>query len=190
MYSPDLSLFVLDAGIKLVEDDRADLLYLSLSDLVQHAYGPGEEPADAFHRAVDRRVGRLAEVGAVVGLVADYGMTDNSLADGSPKFVFLEDELNRRFGAGRSQPTSIFNGRIDYSTADGWPLQLDLLNLFNSKANQISYAYGSLIRTDSLYNLCFPVQAAPAAVCQNGLMDTVLHPIEPLTIRVTLAGAF
>ncbi|WP_213030947.1 hypothetical protein, partial [Acinetobacter baumannii] len=69
-------------------------------------------------------------------------------------------------------------------------LQLDVLNLFNTQANQISYAYGSLIRTDGLYNLCFPVQTAPAAVCQNGVMDTVLHPIEPLTIRVTLAGAF
>jgi hypothetical protein len=34
------------------------------------------------------------------------------------------------------------------------------------------------------------VQTAPAAGCHNGVMDTVLLPIEPLTIRVTLAGAF
>src|SRR5258707_10720054 len=34
MYSPDLSLFVLDAGIKLLEQDRAELLYLSFSALV------------------------------------------------------------------------------------------------------------------------------------------------------------
>ena len=65
-----------------------------------------------------------------------------------------------------------------------------MLNLLNTKANQITYAYGSLIKTDSLYNLCFPVQTAPAAVCQNGVMDSVLHPIEPLTIRITVAGAF
>src|SRR5437763_12045410 len=32
MYSGDLSLYVLDAGIRLVEQDRAKLLYLSLSD--------------------------------------------------------------------------------------------------------------------------------------------------------------
>jgi hypothetical protein len=62
--------------------------------------------------------------------------------------------------------------------------------LLNTKANQITYAYGSLIRTDSLFSLCYPVQTAPAAVCQNGVMDYVLHPIEPLTIRITLAGAF
>ncbi|WP_249148192.1 TonB-dependent receptor [Bradyrhizobium jicamae] len=90
----------------------------------------------------------------------------------------------------RSIASSIFNGRIGYRTADGWRIQLDVLNLFNAQANQISYAYGSLIKTDSLYNLCYPVQTAPAAVCQTGVMDTVLHPIEPLTFRVTVAGTF
>ena len=90
----------------------------------------------------------------------------------------------------RSPPTSIFNGRIGYRYENGWRIQLDVLNLLNTKANQITYAYGSLIKTDSLYNLCFPVQTAPSAVCQNGVMDYVLHPVEPLAIRLTLAGAF
>jgi phosphonoacetate hydrolase len=98
MYSPDLSLFVLDAGIKLLEQDRADLLYLSLSDLVQHAHGPGDGEADAFHSAVDAKVGRLAGLGAVVGLIADHGMNDKTHEDGTPRVVFLEEELNRRFG--------------------------------------------------------------------------------------------
>jgi outer membrane receptor protein involved in Fe transport len=90
----------------------------------------------------------------------------------------------------RSPPTSIFNGRIGYRYENGWRIQLDVLNLLNTKANQITYAYGSLIKTDSLYNLCYPVQTAPSAVCQNGVMDYVLHPVEPLAIRLTLAGAF
>jgi hypothetical protein len=83
----------------------------------------------------------------------------------------------------RSPATSIFNGRVGYRYYSGWRIQLDVLNLLNTKANQITYAYGSLIKTDSLYNLCYPVQTAPAAVCQNGVTDYVLHPIEPLTIR-------
>ena len=99
MYSPDLSLFVLDAGIKLLEAGRADLFYLSLSDLVQHAHGPGEREADDFHGAVDARIGQLAELGAVVGLVADHGMNDKTNDDGTPRVVFLEEELNRRFGS-------------------------------------------------------------------------------------------
>jgi outer membrane receptor protein involved in Fe transport len=90
----------------------------------------------------------------------------------------------------RSPPTSIFNGRIGYRFENGWRIQLDALNLLNTKANQITYAYGSLIKTDSLYNLCYPVQTAPTAVCRNGVMDYVLHPIEPLAVRLTLAGAF
>jgi len=91
----------------------------------------------------------------------------------------------------RSPPTSIFNGRVGYRFDNGWRIQLDVLNLLNTKTNQITYAYGSLLKTDSLYNLCFgPVQTAPSAVCQNGVMDYVLHPIEPLAIRLTLAGAF
>jgi outer membrane receptor protein involved in Fe transport len=92
----------------------------------------------------------------------------------------------------RSPPTSIFNNRIGYRFENGWRIQLDALNLFNSKANQITYAYGSLLKTDSLYNLCFgsSVPMAPTAVCQNGVMDFVLHPVEPLAIRLTLAGSF
>jgi hypothetical protein len=46
----------------------------SLSDYVQHAYGPGEPEADTFNRAIDDRVQRFIERGAVVGLVADHGM--------------------------------------------------------------------------------------------------------------------
>ena len=38
MYSAQLSLFVLDAGIKLLEERRPDILYLSLTDFIQHAH--------------------------------------------------------------------------------------------------------------------------------------------------------
>jgi phosphonoacetate hydrolase len=99
-YSADLSLFVLDAGIQLLERGAANLLYLSLSDFVQHAHAPGDREADAFNIAVDDRIGKLVAAGAVVGVVADHGMNDKSNADGSPKVVFLEDELNGRFGEG------------------------------------------------------------------------------------------
>src|SRR5438552_1451048 len=100
MYSADLSLFVLDAGIALLERGMAELLYLSLSDYVQHLHAPGAPEADAFHRAVDDRVRRFVELGAVVGLVADHGMNDKARSDGEPRVVFLEDVLNNRFGAG------------------------------------------------------------------------------------------
>jgi phosphonoacetate hydrolase len=100
MYSADLSLFVLDAGVALLERGMARLLYLSLSDYVQHAHAPGAPEADAFNRAIDDRVRRFVELGAVVGLVADHGMNDKALRNGEPNVIFLEDVLNRRFGDG------------------------------------------------------------------------------------------
>jgi phosphonoacetate hydrolase len=100
MYSADLSLFVLDAGIKLVEQGRAELLYLSLSDYVQHGHAPDETEALAFHRALDERIATLIALGCVVGVTADHGMNDKARSDGSPHVIFLEDVLNREFGAG------------------------------------------------------------------------------------------
>ena len=39
-YSADLSLFVLDAGVQLLKASRPDVIYLSLSDYVQHKHAP------------------------------------------------------------------------------------------------------------------------------------------------------
>src|SRR5262249_17951581 len=77
-YSADLSIYVLDAGLRLLERGAAQLLYLSLSDFVQHAHAPGEPEADAFNRAVDERIAQLMAAGAVVGVGADHGMNDQS----------------------------------------------------------------------------------------------------------------
>ena len=99
-YSADLSLFVLEAGLHLLHRGRAQLLYLSLSDYVQHGWAPGEPEANAFNQAVDRLVSEMIAAGAVVGVVADHGMNDKARADGSPNVIFLEEELNSRFGDG------------------------------------------------------------------------------------------
>lgn len=100
-YSADLSLFVLDAGIDLVATGGARVVYLSLSDYVQHAHAPGAPAADAFLAAVDERLGRFLDLGAVVAVTADHGMSDLACADGRPNVLFLADRLDGRFGAGR-----------------------------------------------------------------------------------------
>jgi len=99
-YSADLSLFVLDAGVRLVETLRPDLIYLSLSDYVQHKHAPEDPEALAFMAAVDARLGQLVAAGAVVGLVADHGMTDMANPDGSPSVLYLGDAMDAAFGAG------------------------------------------------------------------------------------------
>lgn len=99
-YSADLSLFALDAGIRLLEISKPQLIYLSTSDYVQHKYKPGDAESNAFHAAVDSRIARLIELGATVALTADHGMADKSAEDGRPNVVYLEDALNDKFGAG------------------------------------------------------------------------------------------
>jgi phosphonoacetate hydrolase len=98
MYSMELSLFVLEAGIRLRE--RPDLMYLSLTDWVQHKYAPEESEAERFYRELDVRFGRLAELGATVALTADHGMNDKSNAEGRPNVIWLQDILDDRFGKG------------------------------------------------------------------------------------------
>ncbi|KJC38417.1 TonB-dependent receptor [Bradyrhizobium sp. LTSP849] len=124
-------------------------------------------------------------------MVASAGVTLGEKTGwfGALRWRYLASSPLTEDNAFRSSATSIFNGRLGYRTEDGWRIQLDVLNLLNAKANQITYAYGSLLKTDTLYNLCTG-GVAPIAVCQNGVMDYVLHPVEPLTFRLTVAGAF
>ena len=100
MYSMELSLFVLEAGIKLLEQKRPHLMYLSLTDWVQHKYAPEESEAKRFYRELDARFGRLAELGATVALTADHGMNDKSDREGRPNVIWLQDILDRKFGKG------------------------------------------------------------------------------------------
>lgn len=99
-YSGDLSLFVLDAGVKILHEGRADLLYLTLSDYIQHTYAPGARESDAFLRAVDTKISTMVELGAVVAVTGDHGMSDKCNSDGSPNLLFLQDELEKEFGEG------------------------------------------------------------------------------------------
>jgi phosphonoacetate hydrolase len=98
IYSADASLFVLRAGVAFVEQGLADLLYLSLTDYMQHTYSPEKEESLAFYEAMDREIGRLLELGAVVGATADHGMNAKVKADGSPNVLFVEDMLESHFG--------------------------------------------------------------------------------------------
>ncbi len=103
MYSADLSLFVLDAGLKLLAERRPDVLYLSLTDFIQHAYAPGHPEADRFYAEMDARFGKFEELGATVALTADHGMNEKTNDDGTPCVVWLQNILDAEFGEGRSK---------------------------------------------------------------------------------------
>ncbi|HUC50097.1 MAG TPA: TonB-dependent receptor [Xanthobacteraceae bacterium] len=125
-------------------------------------------------------------------MVASAGITLGNVIGwfGDLRWRYISSRPLTEDGVFQSPPLSIFNGQIGYRFENGWRIQLDALNLFNAKAPQAEYAYGSLIKTDSLFTMCNSPSPPPKAVCQNGVMDYALHPIEPLAIRLTLAATF
>lgn len=125
-------------------------------------------------------------------IVASAGITlgDKTGWFGALRWRYLGPTPLTEDNAFRSPATSLINGRIGYRFDNGWRVQLDVLNLLNAKADAISYAYGSLIKTDSLFVICNSPAPPPAAVCQNGVMDRILHPVEPLAARLTVTATF
>ena len=124
MYSADLSLFVLDAGLRLLEERRPELLYLSLTDYIQHAYPPGHPEADRFYGELDARFGRFEALGATVALTADHGMNEKTNDDGTPGWCGFRTSSTRSSGRARAPssapsptPSSATTGRSAASFA-------------------------------------------------------------------------
>jgi phosphonoacetate hydrolase len=100
IYSGEASIYVLRAGVRLAEAGRADFLYLSTTDYMQHKFAPEDPEILDFYAGIDAEIGHLLRLGAVVGITADHGMNAKQRADGTPNVVYLESELTERFGPG------------------------------------------------------------------------------------------
>jgi phosphonoacetate hydrolase len=103
VYSAALSEFVFAAGVKLLQRDRPNLMYLSTTDYVQHKFAPGSEGSNAFYKMMDLYLGELDAFDCNLIIVADHGMKDKHLADGSPDVLYLQDALDEAFGAGQTR---------------------------------------------------------------------------------------
>jgi phosphonoacetate hydrolase len=103
VYSAELSEFVFAAGVKLMERDRPDLMYLSTTDYVQHKAAPGTPAANAFYAMMDRYLARLDRAGASIALTADHGMNAKHGADGAPNVIYLQDRLDEWLGPGAAR---------------------------------------------------------------------------------------
>jgi phosphonoacetate hydrolase len=103
VYSAELSEFVFAAGVKLMASMRPDLMYLSTTDYVQHKYAPGSKGANSFYKMMDGYLGQLDAQGAIVVIVADHGMKAKHLPSGEPDVIYLQDDLDKSFGAGATK---------------------------------------------------------------------------------------
>ncbi len=103
VYSAALSEFVFAAGVALLERERPDVMYLSTTDYVQHKAAPGTPAANDFTAMLDRYMGRLDALGAVVVVTADHGMNAKTDALGRANIVFLQTRLDAWYGAGAAR---------------------------------------------------------------------------------------
>ena len=103
VYSADLSEFVFAAGVKLMERDRPELMYLSTTDYIQHKHAPGTPVANAFYKMMDGYLAKLDAMGCVIALTADHGMNAKFDAKGKPDVIYLQDLLDQWIGAGQAR---------------------------------------------------------------------------------------
>ena len=67
------------------------------------------------------------------------------------------------------------NARAGYRFTSDFSIYVDIFNLFDVRDNQIEYYYESRLATE------------PSGVATA---DRHIHPVEPLAVRLTMAGKF
>jgi phosphonoacetate hydrolase len=103
VYSAALSEFVFVAGVKLMERERPDLMYLSTTDYIQHKAAPGTPMANDFYAMMDRNLARLDALGATIVVTADHGMNAKFGSDGQPNVIYLQDTLDGWIGKDKAR---------------------------------------------------------------------------------------
>ncbi len=93
IYDWDISHYAMEMGLALHARVGAALLYVSLTDYVQHKEPPRGEMSDRFYARFDELYGAYLDAGFVCGITADHGMNDKTGADGAPNVRFLDDAL-------------------------------------------------------------------------------------------------
>ncbi|MBL8674240.1 MAG: phosphonoacetate hydrolase, partial [Rhodospirillales bacterium] len=100
VYSAGLSEFVFAAGVRLMERDRPEIMYLSTTDYIQHKHAPGTPVANAFYAMMDGYLARLDAMGCAIVVTADHGMNaKHDPATLQPDVVYLQDLLDTWLGA-------------------------------------------------------------------------------------------
>ena len=103
VYSAELSEFIFACGVKLMDEFKPDLMYLSTTDYIQHKHAPGTPVANQFYAMLDKYMAELDARGAVIALTADHGMKSKFGDDGQPDVIYLQDVLDEWLGAGAAR---------------------------------------------------------------------------------------
>ena len=83
----------MQAAFVVFEAFKPDIMYISLTDCVQHRAAPGQEEANLMLSEIDEIIGRFLQSGARVGVTADHGMNYKIKPDGTPNVIYLGETL-------------------------------------------------------------------------------------------------
>ena len=103
VYSAELSEFIFDAGVKLMQQMQFDIMYLSTTDYIQHKHAPGTIVANEFYAMMDSYWSQLDAQGAILGLTADHGMNAKFNEVGEPDVIYLQNVLDEMIGEGAAR---------------------------------------------------------------------------------------
>ncbi|MGD9545748.1 MAG: TonB-dependent receptor [Methylocystis sp.] len=161
------------------DKDQADLYYQLLQ--------PDALPWGTFY---GNKAGNYLINAAPIIATAVLELGESTGWFGALKYRYIGPRALTADGFFKSPAIGTVNARVGYRWKEGWKLQLDVFNMFNSRSQLIAYGYGSMIGTDPLYRACNGLlnAAVSAANCGVGVMDVVGHPIEPPTWRLTFGG--
>ena len=98
VYSAELSEFIFACGVKLMDEFKPDLMYLSTTDYIQHKHAPGTPVANEFYAMLDKYMAQLDERGCVIALTADHGMKPKHDEAGVPDVIYVQDLLDGWLG--------------------------------------------------------------------------------------------
>jgi phosphonoacetate hydrolase len=103
VYSAGLSEFVFAAGVKLMERDRPEIMYLSTTDYIQHKHAPGTPVANDFYAMMDGYLAKLDALGCTNVVTADHGMNAKFGSDGQPDVIYLQDVFDGWVGKDKAR---------------------------------------------------------------------------------------
>lgn len=111
-----------------------------------------------------------------LGKVASFGATVTGLGrwSGGVQARYFGPRPLIEDGSVRSRSTALLYGRIGYAVSRSTRISLDVFNLLDRKASDVDYLYSSRLRGE------------PA----EGIDDIHFHPVEPRSVRLTLAHNF
>jgi phosphonoacetate hydrolase len=93
IYDWDCSHYALELALALADRLETELLYVSLTDFVQHSSAPGGDLSNRYLSRLDELAGSFVDRGWRIGLVSDHGMNAKG-ARNSPNVTYLGDALD------------------------------------------------------------------------------------------------